>query len=152
MIGSGVITGLAAIGMAIYFAFLALVLAFLKGATDQSMVEGAQMTPRKPRKVKQPPAWMALHTEAEQAVMRHWVGVHTEDEHCATRCLVHNPSQGPHRDMHPHWRTDRGIMERICSHGVGHPDPDQWYWWAVTGQRWQEVHGCDGCCGGFRHE
>ena len=40
-----------------------------------------------------------------------------------------------------HWREDRFIMERICEHGVGHPDPDD--------KRVREgdgVHGCDGCC------
>ena len=37
------------------------------------------------------------------------------------------------------WREDRRIMERICPHGVGHPDPDD-----VLNQ--DRVHGCDGCC------
>ena len=45
-----------------------------------------------------------------------------------------------------HWRGDRGIFERICQHGVGHPDPDQFEFWRVTGQEWQGVHGCDMCC------
>jgi hypothetical protein len=30
-------------------------------------------------------------------------------------------------------------MERICDHGVGHPDPDEF-----MADVW--VHGCDGCC------
>jgi hypothetical protein len=30
-------------------------------------------------------------------------------------------------------------MERICPHGVGHPDPDDVF---AT----DTVHGCDGCC------
>lgn len=29
-------------------------------------------------------------------------------------------------------------MERICPHGVGHPDPDD--------TNPDTVHGCDGCC------
>lgn len=31
-------------------------------------------------------------------------------------------------------------MERICPHGVGHPDPDCMY------AKRDTVHGCDGCC------
>lgn len=44
------------------------------------------------------------------------------------------------------WRGDRGILERICPHGIGHPDPDQREFWNETGQEWQGVHGCDACC------
>lgn len=40
------------------------------------------------------------------------------------------------------WRSDRGIMERICEHGVGHPDPDD----PKAGNKYEAVHGCDGCC------
>lgn len=48
------------------------------------------------------------------------------------------------------WRSDRGIMERICRHGVGHPDPDDP---ALKGKDgWAEaVHGCDGCCSGIQY-
>jgi hypothetical protein len=45
-----------------------------------------------------------------------------------------------------HWRGDRGIFERICEHGVGHPDPDQFDYWIETRQKHQMVHGCCGCC------
>ena len=43
------------------------------------------------------------------------------------------------RDWPQHFRDDRGIMERICPHGVGHPDPDDY----LAGDG---MHGCDGCC------
>lgn len=34
-------------------------------------------------------------------------------------------------------------MERICKHGIGHPDPDD----LKVQSSWAEgVHGCDGCC------
>lgn len=39
-----------------------------------------------------------------------------------------------------HYRGDRGIWERICPHGIGHPDPDQ------PLDNGRGVHGCDGCC------
>lgn len=67
------------------------------------------------------------------------VNVHAEGE-CknATACPIHSPSQNSMRDYSQHWRYDRSFMERICVHGVGHPDPDD------TGA--DPVHGCDGCC------
>jgi len=72
------------------------------------------------------------------------------------RCCIHNPSN---HHMN-HWplvhRMDRQVVrngmkltlsERICPHGVGHPDPDSLDWLARYDRRdvWQ-VHGCDGCC------
>lgn len=59
-------------------------------------------------------------------------------------CTIHHPSNHVMRDFPTHWREDRGIMERICPHGVGHPDPDMPY--EGTDSVW--VHGCDGCCAG----
>jgi hypothetical protein len=34
-------------------------------------------------------------------------------------------------------------MERICPHGVGHPDPDHVFY---TKRMTDTIHGCDGCC------
>lgn len=61
-------------------------------------------------------------------------------------CVVHFPS--PHRlsEAPYNWRQDRGIMERICQHGVGHPDADTLAFFHKIGQDWQGVHGCCGCC------
>lgn len=39
-------------------------------------------------------------------------------------CCVHNPSDHHMRDWEMNWRSDTGVMERLCPHGVGHPDPD----------------------------
>ena len=57
-------------------------------------------------------------------------------------CTIHNNS--PHHMVlwKQHWRSDRGIMERICPHGVGHPDPDD----PKFIDEYERVHGCDGCC------
>jgi hypothetical protein len=89
-------------------------------------------------------------------------------------CCIHSPS-GHHMATWPmNWRADTKIMERLCPHGVGHPDPDHMAyalsltpehdcpdeplgtspvpaWWAEEKCRyphleWQGVHGCDGCC------
>ena len=64
--------------------------------------------------------------------------VHDESVCEGTHCPIHNLSDHPLRDCPTHWRDDRGLMERICIHGVGHPDPDD--------INPDHVHGCDGCC------
>ena len=58
-------------------------------------------------------------------------------------CTLHNRTNHPMRSFPQHWRDDRGIMERICPHGVGHPDPDDK---RITKGTDSGVHGCDGCC------
>jgi len=69
------------------------------------------------------------------------------DTACAGRaCIVHNPTGHHMQDWRLWWRFDRHIFERICPHGIGHPDPDQEPHWRETGQPLQAVHGCDGCC------
>lgn len=55
-------------------------------------------------------------------------------------CVVHNPSNHHMAAWPLHWRNDRRIFERLCEHGVGHPDPDCLY------DEIESVHGCDGCC------
>lgn len=75
-------------------------------------------------------------------------GVHDPADCEGEYCVVHNPSDHCMREFPTHWRPDRGITERICPHGVGHPDPDDQ---AFLDRRLGEghmkgVHGCDGCC------
>lgn len=70
------------------------------------------------------------------------VGVHRKED-CSGYCPIHNPTSHSMRDFPTHWRQDRGIMERICPHGIGHPDPDDRR--IRTGEDMGE-HGCDGCC------
>lgn len=67
--------------------------------------------------------------------------VHGEGECRGEYCTFHNPSAHSMRGFPRYWRADRGIMERICSHGIGHPDPDE-----INDPT--DVHGCDGCCRG----
>lgn len=50
------------------------------------------------------------------------------------------------RDWPLNWRADRGVMERICPHGVGHPDPDAAAHYQRIGEEHRTIHGCDGCC------
>jgi hypothetical protein len=69
--------------------------------------------------------------------------VHSKNKCSGDFCTVHNMSDHVLRKFPQHWREDRSIMERICDHGVGHPDPDNP--WPVDDCRW--IHGCCGCCG-----
>ena len=66
--------------------------------------------------------------------------VHTREDCRNEFCVIHNPSDHNMRDLPTLWREDRGFMERVCSHGVGHPDPDD--------AKAPPIHGCDGCCVG----
>jgi hypothetical protein len=66
------------------------------------------------------------------------VSLHSPRKCKGEACVIHHPSDHSMRSFPTHWRSDRRIMERICPHGVGHPDPDD----PTT----DTVHGCDGCC------
>jgi hypothetical protein len=64
--------------------------------------------------------------------------VHPKTKCKGQHCCIHNPSDHHMKEWPQNWRGDRGIMERICPHGIGHPDPDD----PAT----DKIHGCDGCC------
>jgi hypothetical protein len=66
------------------------------------------------------------------------VNIHPRIACAPTACVIHNRSDHVMRAFPTHWREDRRFMERICPHGVGHPDPDDPFA--------DPVHGCDGCC------
>jgi|SRR6478735_10796466 len=73
-------------------------------------------------------------------------------------CCIHNPSPHHMVEWPLQFRLDRrdSLAERICEHGIGHPDPDAV---AYIHGRLAEVgapkshmldvvlHGCCGCCG-----
>lgn len=70
---------------------------------------------------------------------------------CSGYCPIHNPSNHHMKDWPLHWRDDRRMFERICSHGVGHPDPDDLEYRKSLLPSWDKgeylgIHGCDGCC------
>lgn len=58
-------------------------------------------------------------------------------------CCIHNPSNHHMITWPQNWRGDKGMMERLCPHGIGHPDPDDL---KVRTTEWASVHGCCGCC------
>ncbi len=71
-----------------------------------------------------------------------WIACHREGECKGEHCTIHNRSPHLMRSFPQHWRADKGIMERLCKHSVGHPDPDEIF--PKEDARW--VHGCCGCC------
>lgn len=77
--------------------------------------------------------------------------VHGRSECVGEFCVIHNPSEHVMREFRTHWRGDRSLMERICPHGIGHPDPDDIAAKKLLVDDYEryafEVHGCDGCCG-----
>ena len=69
-------------------------------------------------------------------------------------CVVHSQSDHPLRGMRLRRRVASRLIdikpshfERICEHGVGHPDPDAMVYHERVGEEWMGIHGCDGCCG-----
>ena len=69
------------------------------------------------------------------------IQVHERGDCKGPHCVIHNPSQHHMRGWRTLWRDDRYLMERVCVHGVGHPDPDCIAYTKDSGE-----HGCDGCC------
>lgn len=69
---------------------------------------------------------------------------------CAGRhCWVHDPSDHPLRGAPVSWREDKAAAERVCPHGIGHPDPDDLAYHRLVGRadiKWLKSHACDGCC------
>jgi hypothetical protein len=70
------------------------------------------------------------------------VDVHEQWQCMGRYCTVHKPSDHGMRSMKQRWRADRALMERVCEHGIGHPDPDE----IGLDESGRGVHGCDGCC------
>jgi hypothetical protein len=67
-------------------------------------------------------------------------GVHAAGTCFGEFCPIHNVSDHPLKDAPQRWRSDYRL-ERVCEHGIGHPDPDDYKSRAI-----KSVHGCDGCC------
>lgn len=76
--------------------------------------------------------------------------VHPATQCAGTTCWIHTPTEHAMRDWPINLRTDRGFLfvERICQHGIGHPDPDQVeFLRARFGAEGASAHLAHGCCG-----
>lgn len=66
-------------------------------------------------------------------------------------CCIHNPSDHPLRDAPMFWIDQFKSMDRLCSHGVRHPDPDDFAFKVRVGVPHLLLsvigaHECDHCC------
>lgn len=77
---------------------------------------------------------------------------HDSDTCIGPVCSLHNRSDHSMRSFPQNWREDRYLMERICPHGIGHPDPDDpricMFDYSDGRNNYELAHGCDGCCEG----
>ena len=72
-----------------------------------------------------------------------WLTCHDEGTCYGPVCSLHKRTKHHMRGWRQNWRQDRYMMERVCEHGVGHPDPDDYcILIGIDSGR----HGCDGCC------
>lgn len=74
--------------------------------------------------------------------------IHSKDKCKGRSCVVHNPSDHHMADWPTRFRAGRYLTERICPHGIGHPDPDDVAFHVSQGRLGVMWHGCDGCCVG----
>jgi hypothetical protein len=76
--------------------------------------------------------------------------VYHSESMCAAPCPLHSPSDHHMTGWALIYRPFKGIFERECPHGCGHPDPDSVDFVrrvrGEDGARVAAVHGCDGCC------
>jgi len=90
---------------------------------------------------------------------------HGSDECSGSPCCIHSPSNHPLRNAPLGWRPERALIERLCEHGLWHPDPDDRAHWErklatpngldPASQEFLDVraeHNCDGCCTGTYQE
>lgn len=82
---------------------------------------------------------------------------HGKDQCSGESCCIHNPSVHPLADAPLDWRPERALIERVCDHGVHHPDPDDRAHWErkigtdPVAEEFLDAraeHPCDGCCTG----
>lgn len=74
------------------------------------------------------------------------VNIHDLSACDGTPCVIHHPSNHHMQYWPLLYRSDTGLMERTCEHGVGHPDPDSLAWHVSQGRDYMGIHGCDSCC------
>jgi hypothetical protein len=67
-------------------------------------------------------------------------------ENCVGPCPLHNQTAHHMTDWPLAWNDERGVFERVCLHGIGHPDPDDRP--TRLGMTDATRHDCDRCCHG----
>lgn len=72
--------------------------------------------------------------------------VHSEWKCHGRPCVIHRPTNHRMRKWPLAWRDEPGIFDRVCAHGISHPDPDQFDYWRSEGLMHHGMHSCDSCC------
>lgn len=80
--------------------------------------------------------------------------IHTAGQCTGTPCPFHAPTKHHMVGWPMSWQADRGLIERLCEHGISHPDPDSVAYLAgrmtwdlvIVGEVYVARHECDGCC------
>ena len=80
-------------------------------------------------------SWQHVRLEGSGAG---YLFAHVKEDCSGGPCPIHKRTKHHMRAWRQFWRMDCSFMERICPHGVGHPDPDC--------MNAEPIHGCDGCC------
>lgn len=95
-------------------------------------------------------AWLDLPDHSPSEATRLDSGLilkHHRKENCSGRCCLHGTSPYASCKMPRQWRTDKGILEHVCSHCIVHPCRAGLEYAEVMGQHHDGgVHRCDGCC------
>lgn len=106
----------------------------------------AEPEPLSADQVRMAAAAQALAAGDVIAIDNGWLTkVHPAGLCAGTHCWVHNPSDHHMTGWPIRWRADKLTAERVCEHGIGHPDPDDRAYHYRHG-RDVAIHGCDGCC------
>jgi hypothetical protein len=74
---------------------------------------------------------------------------HLEEDCTGEVCAFHKRTDHHMRKYKQFFRFGTGMMERVCSHGVGHPDPDDA---KIVDGTHDGTHECDACCIRFATE
>lgn len=72
--------------------------------------------------------------------------IHSKVDCKGRHCVIHNPSDHHMKEWAIIFR-ETGLAERLCIHGIGHPDPDSMIFMeSIRPNGCWGIHGCDGCC------
>lgn len=104
---------------------------------------------------KPPIVWQVMNPQLDLTLRRFteavtarggFVNVHDPRFCLGEKCVFHRPSFHSML-LWPKNLRETGLMERICTHGVGHPDPDSAAFFERSAlMPYAASHGCDGCC------
>ena len=89
---------------------------------------------------------IAEHSYGSQIGKHDWP-VHSANKCEGQCCTFHNPSNHKMKNWPMNLRLDNhALVERMCEHRVGHPDPDSVAFFESVGITHMGIHGCDRCC------